>query len=177
MTRRAGLRAGGIFFWRAPLRWGRDGKNGFDGAKPSELHVNSSSHENRRQLEALERLNGFKQSPGQTGAPLGPELVSFFKNAVQKRQTKLGKISECWGVLVPEFLADHCSLESLNRGTLVVLVDSSSHLYELKQLLLGGLEDQLMLACRSAGLRKITLKPGRWYDAAPDSGDRRPRFQ
>ena len=91
-----------------------------------------------------------------------------------KRQAKLVKIAECWNVLVPETLNDHCALEALNRGTLTVIVDSSSHLYELKQLLLAGLQDQLLLACKSTGLRKISLKPGRWYD--PMSESRAPRF-
>jgi hypothetical protein len=40
---------------------------------------------------------------------------------------------------VPELLNDHCALESFSRGTLVVIVDSSSHLYQLKTLLLAGL--------------------------------------
>jgi len=63
----------------------------------------------------------------------------------------------------------------LHRGTLMVLVDSSSHLYELKQLLLAGLDQQLLLACKSTGLRKISLKAGRWYDGDhPD--DRRLKF-
>src|SRR3954466_700442 len=92
---------------------------------------------------ALQRLGHFKQSRRDPAAPLGPEMISFFKNAVQKRQTKLTKIAECWSVLIPQTLDAHCSLESLSRGTLTVLVDSSSHLYELKQLLLAGLEDQL----------------------------------
>jgi hypothetical protein len=126
----------------------------------------------------LARLHQFKQSRPATHAPLGPEMVSFFKHSVEKRHTKLAKIAECWGALVPETLNDHCALESLSRGSLTVIVDSSSHLYELKQLLLAGLEQQLLLACKSAGLRKITLKPGRWYD---DGGgtqtDRKPRFQ
>jgi hypothetical protein len=109
-------------------------------------------------------------------APLGPEMVSFFKQSVAKRHTKLAKIAECWGSLVPETLNDHCALESLSRGSLTVVVDSSSHLYELKQLLLAGLEQQLMLACQSAGLRKITLKPGRWYEEQAQ-GERKIRFQ
>ena len=66
--------------------------------------------------------------------------------------------------LVPMSLLEHCSVESLNRGMLTLLVDSASHLYDLKTLLLAGLEKQLLLACKSAGLRKVTLRPGRWYD-------------
>ena len=123
---------------------------------------------------ALARLFSFKTRDNTVGNPLGPELIGFFKQSVAKRQTKLVKIAECWSVLVPETLNDHCALESLNRGTLTVIVDSSSHLYEMKQLLLAGLQDQLLIACKSTGLRKITLKPGRWYD--PASETRAPRF-
>lgn len=128
----------------------------------------------------LARLQRVKQSKPAVTAALGPEMISFFKQSVAMRHTKLSKIAECWAALVPETLNDHCALESLNRGSLAVIVDSSSHLYELKQLLLAGLEQQLLLACKSAGLRKITLKPGRWYDeggAGDGASDRKLRFQ
>jgi len=123
----------------------------------------------------LQRLQKVKQSGPAATPKLGGEMVSFFKQCVTKRQTHLGKIAEAWGTLVPETLSDHCSLESLSRGTLTVIVDSSSHLYELKQLLLAGLQQQLLLACKSAGLRKITLRQGRWYEAA-DPAAPRPKF-
>lgn len=122
----------------------------------------------------LQRLSRVKQINHPTGQLIGPEMVQFFKQSVSKRQTKLGKIAECWGVLVPETFNDHCALEGYNRGSLTVVVDSAPHLYELKQLLLAGLQDQLLLACRSSGLRRITLKHGRWYDDAGDG--RKPKF-
>ncbi len=122
----------------------------------------------------LARLARFKHQTLPSGLPLGPELIGFFKQSVAKRQTKLVKIAECWQVLVPSTLIDHCALESLTRGSLTVLVDSASHLYELKQLLLAGLQDQLLLACKSTGLKKITLRPGRWYDAQSET--KRPKF-
>ncbi len=134
------------------------------------------SHGFDPQQAELSRLQRVKQSRPPTHVPLGPEMVSFFKQSVARRHRKLSKIAECWSTLVPETLNDHCALESLSRGSLTVIVDSSSHLYELKQLLLAGLEQQLMLACRSAGLCKITLKPGRWYDDSAD-GARKPRFR
>jgi hypothetical protein len=56
-----------------------------------------------------------------------------------------------------------------------VLVDSASHKYELSQLLLAGVEKQLVLACKTAGLRKIVLKPGRWYEENDQAG-RKLRF-
>lgn len=132
---------------------------------------------NPRYEEAeLKRISRVKHRPAPTTAMLGPEMVAFFKGSVQKRQTKLTQIALCWSQLVPEILNDHCSLEGLSRGTLTVLVDSASHLYELKQLLLAGLQDQLLLACASSGLRKITLKRGQWYEPGGSDADRKPRF-
>ena len=127
----------------------------------------------RNDLE-LARLYRVKQRPVHQAEPLGPAMIGFFKQSVAKRQTKLAKIAECWGALIPETLNEHCSLESLARGVLTVIVDSSSHLYELKQLLLAGLQQQVMLVCKSAGLKKIVLKPGRWYDGSTDG--RKVRF-
>lgn len=112
----------------------------------------------------LARLHRVKQFAPAAHAHLGPELLAFFKQSVERRQTKLSKISECWATLVPETLLEHCALESFHAGTLKVIVDTSSHLYELKQLLLAGLEKQILLACKPAGLRKIALKRGQWYD-------------
>ena len=123
----------------------------------------------------LRRLDAVKRVDRPVGAALGPEMVQFFKQAVEKRHSKLGKIAACWGGIVPEMFSEHCALESFSRGTLSVIVDSSAHLYELKQLLLAGLQEQLLLACKSAGLRKINLKPGRWYDDAAE-GERKIRF-
>src|SRR5215213_9615121 len=128
-----------------------------------------------RPPDELSRLARGKKAAAAPTEWIGPELVGFFKHSVQRRHTKLGKISECWSQLVPELLNDHCALESFSRGTLVVIVDSASHLYELKQLLLAGLEGQLLVACGSTGLKKVNLRPGRWYEGASPE-DRRVRF-
>ena len=124
----------------------------------------------------LQRLQKFKQSAPRASDKLGDQMVSFFKHCVTKRQTKLGKIAEAWARLVPETMSTHCCLESLHRGTLTVLVDSSSHQYELKQLLLAGLQQQLLLACKASGLRKISLRRGHWYQSDSD-GEQTPRFE
>jgi hypothetical protein len=117
-----------------------------------------------RDAADLRRLQTAKTEVREPGrghpAALGPELLGYYKDVVQKRQTRLAAIAEKWVVLVPDALCDHCVLQSFTRGSLTVLVDSSSHLYELNQLLLGGLQEQLLLACRSTGLRKITLRAG-----------------
>jgi hypothetical protein len=122
----------------------------------------------------LNRLWKVKHREPPKAAAIGADMLSFFKNSVQKRQGKMAAIAECWQQLVPAILVEHCCLESFHAGTLKVIVDSSPHLYELKQLLLSGLEKQLQLACKSAGLRKVTLKPGRWYEG--DGAARKIRF-
>jgi hypothetical protein len=125
--------------------------------------------------DELARLARVKALSPPVPDPLGPAMISFFKTSVQKRQTKLERLADCWSQLVPELLNEHCALEGFSRGTLTVLVDNASHLYELKQLLLAGLEKQLLTACKGAGLRKVVLRRGRWYEG-DDSADRRVRF-
>ena len=129
----------------------------------------------RKPEDPLARLARVKSQPPALLDPLGPELISFFKTSVQKRQTKLEKIADCWSQLVPELINEHCALEGFTRGTLTVVVDTASHLYELKQLLLAGLERQLVTACAGSGLKKVALKRGRWY-AGDGAEDRRVRF-
>jgi hypothetical protein len=121
----------------------------------------------RIQEAELKRLARVKSGPPKSTELLGPQMIEFFKRSVQKRQGKMTRIAEAWLALVPPMLNDHCAIESFTRGSLTVLVDTSSHLYEIKQLLLAGLQRQLLLACKSTGLRKIMLKPGRWYDGTP----------
>ena len=132
----------------------------------------------RLQEATFRRLARVKRKDPPALDPIGVEMVAFFKHSVEKRNAKFSKIANCWSQLIPETLAEHCALESFSRGTLVVLVDSASHLYELKQLLLAGLQQQLLLVCANAGLRKINLRAGRWY-AQPDGdepGARKLRF-
>lgn len=130
------------------------------------------ARERSNSAEEIRRLQRFKGGTAAGASPLGEEMIDFFKRSIVKRQTKLSKVAEFWGILVPETLNDHCALEGFSKGVLTVIVDSSSHLYELKQLLLAGIQQQLLLACRGAGLRKIVLKPGRWYEG-DGPGDRR----
>jgi hypothetical protein len=141
--------------------------------RPRRARVNDAA----RTDAELRRLARVKHSAPEPIDALGPAMVSFFKQSVQKRQTKLAQIAECWGRLVPGLLNEHCALEGFatKSGTLTVVVDSASHLYELKQLLLAGLEQQLLLACSASGLRKVVLRRGRWYDGEGPS-DRKVRF-
>lgn len=96
---------------------------------------------------------------------LGTSLAEFYKGSVQ-RTRKFASIASVWETLVPAELNEHCCLESYRAGTLTVLVDSSPHLYTLKQLLLSGVQAQVLGLCCTYGLRKISLKLGRWYEGS-----------
>lgn len=116
---------------------------------------------NDREADAeLRRLFRWKSGRPYTPHILGEDAIELFNNQIKKRHAKFGKLSEAWDTLVPAMFQEHTLLASFVRGTLTVHVDSSPHLYELKQLMLAGLEDQLLLACRGEGLKKLTLKRG-----------------
>ncbi len=117
---------------------------------------------NEREGEAeLRRLFRWKSPKPYTPHVLGEDAVELFNSQIKKRHAKFGKLSEAWETLVPAMFQEHTMLASFVRGVLVVHVDSSPHLYELKQLMLAGVEDQLLLACRGEGLKKLTLKRGK----------------
>ncbi|MFW6060686.1 MAG: DciA family protein [Phycisphaeraceae bacterium] len=82
-----------------------------------------------------------------------------FQHEVARPHKQLGRFIDLWAELVPETLHRHTRLEGFSRGTLRVAVDSSAHLYELNQLLRGGLERELMR--RQPGgtpLRRVRLR-------------------
>jgi hypothetical protein len=122
-------------------------------------------------LSLLHRLTHYKSVARPAAPSVGGEMLDFYRS-VQKRQPKLANLSRAWQQLVPQMFHHHTCLESFVKGTLTVLVDSSPHLFELRQLLASGLEKQLTVACKTAGLKKVALKPGTWYD--PES--KAPRF-
>jgi|KBSMisStandDraft_5_1062788.scaffolds.fasta_scaffold1090503_2 hypothetical protein len=135
-------------------------------------NVSSSEREQNADFKRLARVKRTERAPA---AALGDDLVRFFKKSVQRPQQKLGVIGDAWRNLIPSTLLEHTALDAFFKGNLTVLVDSSSHLYELRTLLLSGLHQQLLIACKSSGLRKITLKHGRWYRG--DGPDMRIQFQ
>src|SRR5690606_16510010 len=91
-------------------------------------------------------------------------ILAQYHRQVEKRQSKLATLADVWCRLVPDSLLARCALESFHRGRLTVIVDSAPHLFQLRQVLLAGVEAQLLHACRSAGWRTIVLKRATWTD-------------
>ena len=122
-------------------------------------HLASPARSLDREAAALQRLSGFK-SPRSYEKSLGIQAVSVFQQQIEKQHTRFGQLAELWRLHVPEPIWIHSALTSYVRGTLTVTLDSSSHLFELKQILLAGLERQILFAGKKTGLRKISLKLG-----------------
>lgn len=131
-----------------------------------------------RHLEEEARFVRMTKAKAPTARPmanLGASLVNFYKANVE-RTRKFAGIGQAWETLLPPEMLEHCCLQSYRAGTLTVLVDSSPHLYRLKQLLLAGLDKELRDLCRTHGLKKITIRPGRWYDG-DDQRERKLTFK
>lgn len=128
-------------------------------------------HSEAEETAELKRLQRWKGSKPYTPHVLGEDAIELFNGQIKRRHAKFGKLSEVWEQLVPQIFQPHTYLATFSRGTLTVYVDSSAHLYELRQLLLAGLQDQILLACSSQGLKKIALKRG---TADPSSMVREP---
>ncbi len=112
----------------------------------------------------LRRLDAAKRRSHTVGSALGESVAALFHGQVEKRQTQVGRAAEAWANTVPESLQARTCVESLVRGRLTIVVDSAPHLFQLRQLMLAGLEAQVLAACRGCGVRKLALKRGRWYD-------------
>jgi len=102
-----------------------------------------------------------RQMPDRS-ALLGQPLQSLMKYTLAKRVKQLGKLAQVWDELIPDCIREHTALESFNRGTLTVVVDSASHRFQLQTLLMGGLLSELQNRFAGA-LNKVRLVPGQFY--------------
>lgn len=104
-------------------------------------------------------------------APLSQPLAVFMKHKLAKRVKQLSKLAEVWDEVIPEEIAEHTALDSFNRGTLAVVVDSAPHRFQLNLLLAGGVKKEIQK--RFAGtLNKIRLIPGQFYSVDINGGER-----
>lgn len=113
-----------------------------------------------RSAELLRRQVRWKSTPAYTPPLLGEQAVELFNKQIKRRHERFGAIGSAWTTLVPAYFQDHTFMASFTKGVLTIHVDSSAHLYELRNLMLAGLEQQLKLAAAGAGLRQIKLKRG-----------------
>ena len=112
--------------------------------------------------ERLQRVWQARQLKQRT-TPLQKNINDFMKRVVYPRQQKFAGLAQVWQELLPEELVKHSCLDSLQGGRLQVLVDSSSHLFELNLMVKEGLADHLRQQCPRSGITEVTLRRGTWY--------------
>ena len=103
---------------------------------------------------------------------LAEPMAVLMKHNLGKRVRQLGKLAVVWDDVLPATIREHTALDSFQRGVLTVLVDSSSHRYQLQTLLTAGLMKEIRNRF-SGPLNKIRLVPGQFSSVDLETGERR----
>jgi hypothetical protein len=87
---------------------------------------------------------------------LGDIVNKVLKEKVSPKQAKFSRLVNCWSEILPSELVEHCCIEDISAGQLVVRVDAPSYKYEL-QLCREEVVQQLNNKCSSARIEKIKI--------------------
>jgi hypothetical protein len=113
-----------------------------------------------------------QRQPNDRISHLAGPMAVLMKHKLGKKVRQLSKLAVVWDEVLPPTIRDHTALDSFQRGVLTVLVDSSSHRYQLQTLLTAGLMKEIRT--RFAGpLDKIRLVPGQFASVDMETGARR----
>jgi len=107
-------------------------------------------------------------------APLAEPLGYLMKYTLGRKVRQIGKLATIWDEVIPDGIREHTALESFNRGTLTVMVDSSPHRCQLQMLLTAGLLKEIQARFPGA-LNRIRLVPGQ-FASVDVSGSKRYEF-
>jgi hypothetical protein len=88
------------------------------------------------------------------------DLVSSFVERLSPLSRQYDSVAQAWEGLVPEGLRSHCRLAGVSRGSLKVLADGSSYLFEL-QLCKAVLLRELQRVCPAARVHRIEVAMAR----------------
>ncbi len=84
------------------------------------------------------------------------DLVDALVAQLTPMPQRTDSLVEALSTLLPPGLAAHCQLGGISGGSIKLLVDGASYMYEL-QLCKVELLDQLQRLCPGAGLRRIQI--------------------
>ena len=96
--------------------------------------------------------------PG-SAVSLGDALIELMQDEVAPQQRRFASIVRLWSQLLPAELHGHCRVVDISAGSVKVLVESPSYMYEL-QLCASAVLKELQQACPEARLQKIKLAVG-----------------
>lgn len=84
------------------------------------------------------------------------ELVAGFVDRLSPVHSQYDSVTQAWETLLPGALRAHCRIGGIGNGSLKVLADGSSYLFEL-QLCKAVLLRELQRLCPSAKIRRIDV--------------------
>jgi hypothetical protein len=84
------------------------------------------------------------------------DVVGSFVETLAPVHARCDSVSEALASLLPPTMRDHCRLDGVSGGSLKLVVDGASYLYEL-QLCKAELLLELQQLCPGAGLRRIQI--------------------
>lgn len=84
------------------------------------------------------------------------DLVSGFVDGLAPVHSRYDSVAQAWEGLLPGSLRAHCRIGGINNGSLRVLVDGSSYMFEL-QLCKAVLLRELQRVCPAAKIRRIDV--------------------
>lgn len=105
----------------------------------------------------LQRVCGRRRPPYRATPLLGNDVDTYIKRRLGQLK-KNASVIDVWRELLPEELYEHSSISGISGGVVQVEVDPGPYMHEF-QLLSSELSGQLQRLCRSAGVRRIALRP------------------
>ena len=109
------------------------------------------------QLRSIRQRRSRAKSKG--AQRLGEILIELMDGQVSPRQARFAAVAELWRELLPEELARHCKIAGISGGQLSVVVDSPSHMHELRLCSVELLEE-LQQRCSRARIERIKIIAG-----------------
>lgn len=84
------------------------------------------------------------------------DAIGDFVERLAPLHARCESLTQAWETVLPATLRQHCRIESTTGGSLKVVVDAASYMYEL-QLCKGELLAELQRLCPGAAVRRIVL--------------------
>ncbi len=114
----------------------------------------------------------LQRQPRDRVSHLAQPVAVLMKHTLGKKVRQLSNLAVVWDDVLPASIREHTALDGLSRGVLTVLVDSSSHRYQLQTLLAAGLMKEIRNRF-SGPLNKIRLVPGQFSSIDLETGTKR----
>ena len=105
----------------------------------------------------LQRVCGRRRTAYRAIPLLGGNVDTYIKERLSQLR-KNASVVDVWRELLPEELYEHSRIAGISGGVVQVEVDPGPYMHEF-QLLSSELSGELQRLCRSAGVRRITLRP------------------